>query len=326
MIFIDNVKVDLKSPEGSKIEKVVKRHIDEIKKSYKGRFPLVIRYGQHLAYKQEVEQGGQSFVVEKYPPQRTMKLTSQVVIDGVKVNVRWANTENDGKYYPEKEQFKGKMNISEIDADKAFYFLYCYPNIDGGLESSDIQKIEATNNTPDFAFIDSHRENRMELDYIKTRARVENAITNEMDDDAIKVAAINYSLSGATTKPSNVLRAELVRLLAIKAETTKDKVAVYQDFTLKCEKFLANKDNLETKIRALIQKAQEGKYIRHSKINGSANTFEWMYMNPKSGARGKRIYETMPDKSPIESLVTYLLENEQARFELEKYYDEQTKN
>jgi len=326
MILIDNVELDLKGDikEGTPMEKFVKQQISFIKKEYANRFPLIITYGQHLKYKQTIEQGGREMSVEKYPPLRVIKPSCHIMLNGVKTKIQWCVGKNDqGVYYPVKENFKGKMIIHESDVDKAFYYLMCYPNLSGGLEVKEIEKLGVPKDLCDFHFMDTHKENRQELEYMKIRSKVENSISNEMTDESVKKACINYGIAGSTSKPAEVLRPELTRLLDVKANMTNDKISVYNEFQIRCEKIMTNVGTIETQIRSLIQKCTEAKYIKQMKDRSGIE--EWAYFNPKTGGRGKRIHQIMPDKAPIESLVAFLLSDEVVRNEMELYYNEQTK-
>lgn len=322
-LIIDNVVLNLKGTEGTKEEKEVRRYINEIKNEYAGRFPLQIRFGDHLSFKKIITQGSREFTTIGYPELRTIPISCDIMLNGTRVNVRYFESERreNGNlvYLPEKKlNFKGTMSIKETELDKAFYLLCCYGNIENAKNVDGIKRIGEPKDKKTFVLIDTHKLNNAEMRYNKVRSSVENALANEMESNNVKKIAIFYGISQADNKPAEVLRNELIRHLSILAETSGDKISVYDEFNIKFEKMMTSDGGLEATVRSLISKAVEKRCIASRKIVGAGGGREWCYMK-ETGARLERLHKIMPDKSDVESLVIYLLDDEKAKNELEEY-------
>lgn len=322
-IIIDNQVLDLKGSEkeGTTEEKVVKECISKIRAEFKGRFPLKITFGDHMAFEKTAMQGGREFKTMGYPSLRQIPVSCDIILNNSRVNVRYFNAErrNNGEleYFPRKLKFTGSMNIRETELDLAFYMLYCVGNVENAKDVSSIKRINEQKGAKDFTLIDTFKINTDEIRFNKTKAAVENAIANEMEDNKIKKIATFYGLSQVDNKPAEVLRNELIRHLNILTQTTGDKISVYDEFNLKFEKMMTSEGGIEANIRALISRAIENKCIQSRKITGQ-NAQEWCYTKD-NGARGERIHKVMPDKGEVESLVIFLTGDEKVRRELEDY-------
>jgi len=329
-IYIDNEKLNLKGSvsEGTDHEVFVKKAIADLKQEFKGRFPLIIQFGEHLKFIRNVTDTtmGRETRVDGYPAMRKLGLNHDVTLNGVKVNIQYAEKEvrnADGEFepYPRKLSFNGKLMVGEHDVDLAFFLLYCTSKVNSGRTLKGIDKLGNKSDVPDFVFIDTHKENIDEANYYKVKSRVEHSIMESLDDEKIKSIAIHYGIAQATNKPAGVLRPELVRYLNIQSSTSSDKTEPYNEFNIKYEKLTKDGDNsIETKIRKYVQLSIEKELVRTGKIQSGGA--EWMYKNPKSGARGKRIMEIDPNLSDIENLVQHLLTDEDAWHTFEKRYRE----
>lgn len=191
-IIIDNQVLDLKGSEkkGTTEERVVKECISKIRAEFKGRFPLKITFGDHMAFEKTAMQGGREFKTMGFPSLRQIPVSCDIMLNNSRVNVRYFNAErrNNGEleYFPRKLKFTGSMNIRETELDLAFYMLYCIGSVENAKEISSIKRINEPKGLKDFTLIDTFKINTDEIRFNKTKSSVENAIANEMEDNKIK--------------------------------------------------------------------------------------------------------------------------------------------
>ncbi len=326
-IYIDNVKLNLKGliTEGTREEKLVKRCISEIKEEYMGRFPLLFKFPDSMAMQREIVSANnweRPTTITDFP-KRTIGLEREVEIGGVKVLVRWAREQlRDGTYEPKRKlDFHKNLAVREEDADLAFYLLYCFNGTVNRKEDPAI-KLRSSKAVKFIELHDEHSLNVAEFEFNKAKSKVENAISNEMDDDAVKRVAIGLGLPQATTKPAKVLRIELRKRLDIQSQTGGG-IDVYLDFERKYQGIMESDKSVENEVRGLVAKALDNNLIRNAKIPRSDGR-EWFLYNPKDNRRGKRFHEVMPDMSDRESLIEHLLADEQDRNQLEDYVHKMT--
>jgi len=125
-ILIDDVKLDLKgSPNvGTKEEKFVKEAIEKIREEFKGRFPLLITYGDHMGFKQvfTTENWSRTMTSTGFP-KKTIPTKKNVEFFGTQISVRYADdlvNDGTGNLVPEpkrKIDFEGKLLIPESKID-----------------------------------------------------------------------------------------------------------------------------------------------------------------------------------------------------------------
>ena len=200
-IIIDNHVLNLKGSEkeGTSEEKVVKQCMNKIRAEFKGRFPLKITFGEHMAFNKVVMQGGREFKTTGYPPLRYVPISCDIMLNNSRVSVRYFNAErrNNGEleYFPRKLKFTGSMNIRETELDLAFYMLYCIGSVENAKEISSIKRIDEPKGKKEFILIDTFKINTDEIRFNKTQSSVNNAIANEMENNKIKKIATFYGLS-----------------------------------------------------------------------------------------------------------------------------------
>lgn len=327
-IYIDDVKLDLKGnlTDGTKNEQLVKKCIKEIRDRFDGRFPLQIVFAEHLAFDKTYAQGSREWTTKGYPTMRTIGMISYIMLYGVRVKIQYAESDARdaaGNLMPKSKKFKGRMYVAEHDVDLAFYLLYCHPGIGGSVKNDNIELIGETNELKNFVLVDTHKTNADELELSRVRSEAEHYLSLKLSNDQIQKVAIFYGLQGATSKPAEVLRVDMLRMLKVKSQSSENEIDPYVEFMKKYKELAKDSDGVEEDIRSLISKAVDGKMIRAQNKKGGGR--EWVYSNPKTGGRGGQIQEVMPDMDETESLVKLLLTDDSVRNKLSEWVREHSR-
>ena len=326
MLLINGNELELKGniEDGTPEEQFIKGKIKDLGKEFKDRFPMAITFSENLKFKRTITTNFvRSTNVEGYPELRMMPFTSTITLLNQKIAIQYASNVRISKdgihtYTPKKYNFKGRLVIDKFDIDLAFYVLYCLGSLTGGKEDTNIVKLEKPKDgIYSFAFIDELQVNEDLLYSEKIKGEVNNLILNELSDKNIKSIAILENIAKATDKPSNVLRTDLIKLIAVKQGIAKSYENAYADFKTRYGSFVdTNRGiSLEEKIRLLIIDGKKAGVLKE--INGEKFK-RWEFWNPERKCKAGKICDKMPNKTFIDSLVDYLLIDETSLETLEK--------
>lgn len=331
MLIVNGEKLNLtgKPENGTDLEVFVKTKMQELKENYKGRFPLMFLFNDHLKFTKNVSFGmSENFKkVDGYPQGRVLPCETTVIILGDKVKIRYAeeeilngNAEVIG-YEPRKIPFRGKMMIKDHELDKAFYFLYLLGDVEGRIECSEVKLLNVNKGLKTLKHVDEFKISEAEIMFEKTKTRINNFILNELSDEHIKQIAILYSIPKAQDSPSSVLRSKLVKSIASKQLTASPNENEYLSFEKKIKQIRMNYKpvNLETEIRGMIAIAEEREYIKRQ--DGKVRK-GWIYWHPKNKTNAGYIMQSLPpaySNDFVGALVSLLLTDEDERLRMKEY-------
>lgn len=234
---------------GTEMEQLVKGKIEEIRKTFKDRFPLKFRFEDKMVSETTmVDSYFQDPKKMKVYPSRPISLTAEVIIDNVRSTITWCKTR---KYNERKNKWlntpkslnhdssptfiKGVLDITVPDADLAFFLLYCHPNIANTFDCAEIKR-NTTKKEYFYKFVDDQKAAIQLVEKDRQRIKVYNIILNEMNAEQVKNMAIIYDIPRAEMEHEAVLRNQLWGMINGKADKADSYENVYADFTAKFEK------------------------------------------------------------------------------------------
>lgn len=320
MIYIDEEKLDLTGgvDKGTPTEIIVKQAIMKIRDNYGKRMPLVFNFSEHLKFQKKITSDFvNTQVIDCYPSQRMIICEVPVMINGTRVSVRYVESversNGENNYKPRKIVFNGNMKINDTELDKAFYMLFCYNDISGGMQCSEITRIEpriASRAT--IQFIDHAQINEEKFAFEKIKATVLNSILNDISNENIKQCAMLYSISNAHDKDAKVLRTDLLERLAILDKMSDPIENVYADFSVKFHKMM-NKDvalTTEALVKGMMAQAKELGILREVNTkNGKA----WYYWDAAKGVRVSKVCDIIGNITAEQTLINLMSADENER-------------
>ena len=323
-LYFNDEKLDLTgSPDkGSEFEMFVKTKINEIRKEYSNRMPLVFTFGESTKYKKYVTTDFNSTrTVDAYPTLRVIPLSLPILYNGATINVRYAEYDevvNDKVVYnPRKLNFKGREKLDETKLDLAFFLLYCYNDIDNALSTPEIKKINAnTEGKCTITFVDDIKTNKVKFTYESKKASVVNSIMNIISNDNIKKIALIYKIANCEIKETQTLRADIIQKLEINAKMADPLVNVYAEFEVKFGDYFKefggvalDSQEEELALLKIVDSAIVNRSIMRAKQASGVDA--WWYVRA-DGKRGKCITTVDVSEDANDALIKYLKADKQA--------------
>lgn len=319
-LYFNDVKLDLTgSPDkGSEFEMFVKTKINEIRKEYSNRMPLVFTFSESTKFKKYVTADfNTTRTVDAYPPLRYIPLSLPILYNGTMINVRYAEYEevvNDKLVYiPRKLSFNGRKKINETELDLAFFLLYCYNDVDNALSTHEIKKINPnTEGKCTITFVDDIKTNKIKFTYESKKASVVNNIMNIISNDNIKKIALIYKIANCEIKETQTLRADIIQKLEINAKMADPLVNVYAEFEAKFGDYFKEGGGVtlaldsqeeELALLKIVDSAIVNKTIIMSKQASGVDA--WWYVRA-DGKRGKCITTVDVSEDANDALIKYL--------------------
>lgn len=333
-LYFNDVKLDLTgSPDkGSEFEMFVKTKINEIRKEYSNRMPLVFAFGENMKFKKYVTADfNTTRTIDAYPPLRYIPLSLPILYNGTTINVRYAEYEevvNDKLVYiPRKLSFNGRKKINETELDLAFFLLYCYNDVDNALSTPEIKKINAnTEGKCTITFVDDIKTNKVKFTYESKKAAVVNSIMNVISNENIKKIALIYKIANCEIKETQTLRADIIQKLEINAKMADPLVNVYAEFEAKFGDYfkegggvsvVGDKEEEELALLKIIDSAIVNKTITQAKQATGVDA--WWYVRA-DGKRGKCITTVDVTEEANDALVKYFKADKNAYGDFKEHH------
>lgn len=260
MILINNEEIKLGySKDATPYEVVIKEKINELKESFKGRFPLKFSLHKSLIANGTIsEANGRNPKNIPIYPYRPIKLSQSVIIGEDRVMLTYCkrlvyNKAKD-EYRPDIKNLElgraGKLDVIEHDADLAFFLLYVHPNVDNALECVEIKRDVDPKKQRDYiyTFVDEHKAAMETIQRDKAKVKTQAIIYAEMTDEIVKAMSIRYNIVGADVKNVDMLRIELFNKIVSTAETAHSYENVYGEFESKYKEHLSNGKKADVKV------------------------------------------------------------------------------
>ena len=321
MILVNGEELNLITPK-SDVEKTIKEIIEKIKTEYKGRFPLVFTFADNKKFTKEVTSNFSRMTkIESYPQGRTISPQSDIMLNGDRVVIKYANDvrlskNGEKEYLPRKINFTGILKAGLEDIHLLFYMMYCHADVTGGKTSDSIQRINAVHPAmATFKFVDEFSADGEFLERERLRSKVRNDIMNRATSEQIRQMAIQSSMPNATHKTSEKLRVDLVNRLDVLSEASTI-LNAYAEFDIKFSKLLKADKNMdyEGESREAILKGVEAKLIKIQK--SSAGKPQWIWYDAVNGVRSTSICDIPKGQNENDVLVAYLSADEGVRKQL----------
>lgn len=289
----EELKLTGKPDVGTEVEKLVKSKIAELRKTFEGRFPLKFRFEDKMITSAiRVDSDFRNERKTPVYPSRPITLSTEVVINNVRSVITWCKTrrfdDRKQKWYNSPKMLnmdsnptfiKGVLDISEPDADLAFFLLYCHPNINNSFECAEIKR---SNWRKEFfyKFVDDQKAAVEYNEKLRYEIKVQNIILNEMNDEQVRAMAILYEIPNAQMEFGAILSNNLFGMIQNKAKQADSYENVYAEFIAKYEKLYVNKKAMDSVTKTVEPEklVVETKTPEPEKSNLSAEELELQYM------------------------------------------------
>lgn len=252
MILINGREMNLGFNEDpTPYEKIVKAKINDIRESFKGRFPLKFSLHKNLVANGIIsEANGRNAKNIPIYPYRPIKLSQSVIIGDERVMLTYCkrlvyNKAKD-EYRPDMKNLEmskgGKIDVIEHDAELAFFLLYVHPNVDNALDCVEIKRDVDPRSQREYVytFVDEHKAAMETIQRDKAKVKTQAIIYAEMTDEIVKAMSIRYNIPDANVKNVDMLRIELFNKIVSTAATAHSYENVYGEFESKYKEHLSN--------------------------------------------------------------------------------------
>ncbi len=211
MLFVDGIKLDLKSPK-TDTEKEVSRAFEKIKMNYR----LASGRKIHFTYPKKLVVPNRHDPTKMDTP-RGFRIRYKTTLHTPTGTETWVYAKNTGrgkngevKYLPSARMFYGDMLLGISNIDEIFYLLYKYSRTEGGFVQSSLPKF--------IAIQDEEVEASLEIEKTQGRILMESVLylpvkDGGLSDESVKRLANRLRIPDVESKVPVVLRKETLVIL-----------------------------------------------------------------------------------------------------------------
>ena len=268
MLLLDNKEINLTNREAKGAEAIIIKKYNDIKETFKGRFPIVIKYVDSLQSTATTvnSQFSDAKIVPIYP-NRPISTTVNISIDGERHTIAYTDTKNwklNEKTNLRENKLKNiplnKVGVLEIyghDADLAFFLLYAHPQVQSEFECVEIKKLHRSAQ-PDYFYrlVDEQKDAERLVGRERAKSEVVHLIYNVIDAKTLKQLGIKYKVSGIDMLTPAQIQIQLLSIIVSAAENSESFENVYAQFISDYKK-LANLDAVNKNPNLATEKEKE---------------------------------------------------------------------
>lgn len=270
MLLVNDKQLDLNTPieDARGVEKTVLQEIENIRKTYGDKFPMIFKFVPEMYFEREVVNGkktGRGKIVKRTKQVVGTRARRDVIINGRKQYIQYFDSmvrdpkTKEDKYSPKNIHLAERNAFDEGDIDLIFFLLVVSPNIKSNYNSVNIKK---SNNVAfqSVQHVDEINDAKRTLDKMRIVNEFDRMIASDLEDDEIRDLAIIYGVNSKT-------EIDLVRLsLKNKIESLdadKPHLDAYSEFMKKAGSLSSDEDEL--KIKDKIENAKDANVLVYDK-------------------------------------------------------------
>lgn len=270
MLLVNDKQLDLNTPieDARGVEKTVLQEIENIRKTYGDKFPMIFKFVPEMYFEREVVNGkktGRGKIVKRTKRVVGTRARRDVIINGRKQYIQYFDSmvrdpkTKEDKYSPKNIHLEERNALDEGDIDLIFFLLVVSPNIKSNYNSVNIKK---SNNVAfqSVQHVDEINDAKRTLDKMRIVNEFDRMIASDLEDDEIRDLAIIYGVNSKT-------EIDLVRLsLKNKIESLdadKPHLDAYSEFMKKAGSLSSDEDEL--KIKDKIENAKDANVLVYDK-------------------------------------------------------------